>query len=285
MKEPGFESVAIVGLGLMGGSVALALKRWGESVALTGIDNDATARAEAIKGGITASGDLHDIASADLIVLATPVRSIVEQLSVVGEYAKTGALILDLGSTKREIVAAMDSLPTRLNPVGGHPMCGKESASFRAADAELFKGAPFVLTPLPRTTPATLDKAQAFVRTLGAWPIDMNPERHDRIVAAVSHLPFAVAAALMILTTKMAQSDEMTFQLAAGGFRDSTRLAASDTRMMLDTLLTNHDNVSQLLRAFARELDMVADAIASGDESGLRAVLEGAARRRREMFR
>ncbi len=285
MKEPGFASAAIIGLGLMGGSIALALQALDETIAIVGIDNDANARAQAAQKGIAASADLRDIAGADLVVLAAPVRSILRLLPSVASHAKDGALVLDLGSTKREITAAMASLPERLNPIGGHPMCGKEVSGFHAADAKLYNSAVFVLTPLPRTTRDALDKAQSFVRMLGARPLLLEPARHDRIVALVSHLPFALAVALMTMATLSDQSDEVTYELAAGGFRDSTRLAASDTQMMLDTLLTNRDNVSELLRSCARELDGLADMIAHGNADALAPILESAAQRRREMFR
>jgi prephenate dehydrogenase len=285
MKEPDFKVVAIVGLGLMGGSIALALREQRPDAVVIGIDRDATARAQAARHGIDARADLGAVELADVIVLATPVRSILEQLPAVGERAKEGALILDLGSTKRAIVRQMESLPARVHPIGGHPMCGKELAGFQAADAGLYRNALFVLTPLARTTQQTVDRAKAFVSTLGARPMLLDADRHDRAVAAVSHLPFALAATLVNLTTQMSGSDSAVLALAASGFRDTSRLAASDTRMMVDTLLTNRDNVADMLRAFSRELESFADSVAAGDELAIERVLDRAGKRRREMFR
>ncbi len=285
MKEPDFKTVAIVGLGLMGGSMALALLERRPDATVIGIDRDPTARAQAARRGIDARADLGAVELADVIVLATPVRSILEQLPAVGERAREGAVVLDLGSTKREIVQQMDKLPSRVHPVGGHPMCGKESSGFQVAEAGLYRDAVFVLTPLARTTQQTVDRANAFVGLLGARPMLLDADRHDRAVAVVSHLPFALAATLVNLMLEMPRSENSMFALAAGGFRDTSRLAASDTRMMLDTLLTNRDNVSDVLRAFSREMDGLADSVAAGDEHAIELYLSRAAKRRREMFR
>jgi prephenate dehydrogenase len=285
MKEPDFTTVAIVGLGLMGGSMALALLEQRPQLRVVGVDREPTARAQATHRGIDAQADLSAVGAADVVVLATPVRSILEQLPAIGERAREGALILDLGSTKRDIVRAMDQLPHRVYPIGGHPMCGKESAGFQAAEAGLYRDTVFVLTPLAETTQQTVDRAKAFVGLLGARPIVLDADRHDGAVAAVSHLPFALAATLVNLTTEMSGSDSTMFQLAASGFRDTSRLAASDTRMMLDTLLTNRDNAAMMLRAFSRELNSLADSVAAGDEHALELVLDRAGKKRREMFK
>jgi prephenate dehydrogenase len=285
MKEPDFKTVAIVGFGLMGGSMALALLEQRPHLAVIGVDRDAAARANADRRGIDTKADLGAVEAADIVVLATPVRSILEQLPAVGERAKEGALIIDLGSTKRDIVHEMDKLPQRVHPIGGHPMCGKELAGFQAAEAGLYRDTVFVLTPLARTTQQTVDRAKAFVGLLGARPIILDADAHDRAVAAVSHLPFTLAATLVNLTTEMSGSESTMFSLAAGGFRDTSRLAASDTRMMLDTLLTNRDNVADMLRAFSRELNRLADSVAAGDERALELFLDRAGKRRREMFK
>lgn len=285
MKEPDFETVAIIGLGLMGGSMALALLEKQPDAKVIGIDRDSTARAQAVRRGIDGQADLRAVELADIIVLATPVKSILDQLPAVGERAKEGALILDLGSTKREIVHAMEKLPSRVHPIGGHPMCGRESAGFQMAEPGLYREAVFVLTPPKRTTQEAIDRGKAFVGLLGAHPMLLDADRHDRAVAAVSHLPFALAATLVNRTMQMSGSDSTMLTLAAGGFRDTTRLAASDTRMMLDTLLTNRDNVADDLRAFSRELDVLAALVAAGDEAALELVFDRAAKQRREMFK
>jgi prephenate dehydrogenase len=279
-------TVAIVGLGLMGGSLALALRAKNAGAKIIAIERDVETRTQAIARGAVdqASADLTLAARSDLIVLATPVRTIVDLLQRVGMIARPNAIVMDLGSTKQQIVLAMEALPAHVQAIGAHPMCGKETAGFHAADADLFRDAAFVLTPLARTTPQTLAFAQSFAETLGARPVVIDAARHDRIVAAISHLPFALAATLMTTAAEFAREDEMLFALAASGFRDTSRLAASDTTMMLDTLLTNRENIANSTRTYSRHLGTLADALERGDETTLRAALESAAEKRRGMF-
>lgn len=278
-------TLAIVGLGLMGGSLALALRQTGACRRILGITRNPATRAQAVSRGAVdkASGDLALVAEADVIVLATPVRTILEQLPRVGAMARQGAIVMDLGSTKLAITHAMEGLPAYVEPIGAHPMCGKEQSGFNAADADLYRGAVFVLTPLARTSPEALACAEALATAVGARPLVLDPAHHDRIVALISHLPFALACALMIMADEFARMDEMVYHLAATGFRDTSRLAASDTTMMLDILMTNRDPVVQALRVYTQHLAELADRIAASDEVGLRDLLERAASKRRAL--
>ncbi len=287
MRELHDSTVAIVGLGLMGGSLALALRERNACNKIIGITRDPSTRERAMTRGIldAASADLSLASEADVIVLATPVRTIIEQMPRVGEIARDGAILIDLGSTKREIVRAMEKLPTSLQPMGGHPMCGKEISGFDAAEANLYQNAIFVLTPLARTSPQTISLAEALARTLGARPLILDPERHDRIVAAISHLPFALAATLMTTADEFSRKDDLVYALAASGFRDASRLAASDIEMMLDILLTNSENVAGLMRAYSRHFAELADLIYEQDEKAVQAILQNAATKRQALFR
>lgn len=278
-------TLAIVGLGLMGGSLALALRQTGACRRILGITRNPATRAQAVSRGAVdkASGDLALVAEADVIVLATPVRTILEQLPRIGAMARQGAIVMDLGSTKLAITHAMEGLPAHVEPIGAHPMCGKERSGFNAADADLYRGAVFVLTPLARTSPETLACAEALATAVGARPLVLDPAHHDRVVALISHLPFALACALMIMADEFARVDEMVYHLAATGFRDTSRLAASDTTMMLDILMTNRDPAVQALRVYAQHLAELADRIAAGNEVGLRDLLERAASKRRAL--
>jgi prephenate dehydrogenase len=271
----------------MGGSLALALRARNACRRLIAITSNAATREQLVARRIAdeASADLHSASTADAIVLAAPVRAIIEALPRVGALAREGAIIFDLGSTKRDIVRAMEQLPARVQVIGAHPMCGKESSGFAAADAELYRGAVFILTPLARTAPETLAFAQSFAEVLGARPLVLDAERHDRIVAAISHLPFSVAAALMTTALALARDDDLVWTLAASGFRDTSRLAASDVTMMREILLTNSDNIADALRVYARHLDALANAISTRDETALNALLTRAAEQRRAMFR
>ncbi|CAG0945141.1 prephenate dehydrogenase [Anaerolineae bacterium] len=275
--------VAIVGLGLMGGSLALALR--GRCANIVAIDHDERTLDQARPFIGETSTDLSLARTADVIVLAMPVRAIIEQMPRIGELAREDAIVLDLGSTKREVVRAMENLPAHIQAIGAHPMCGKETSGFDSADANLFCNAPFVLTPLARTPASLVTRLSSLITHLGARPLILDAARHDKIVAAISHLPFALAAALMMTAGESAHEDDLVFALAANGFRDTSRLAASDPTMMLDILLTNRDNVAEAIRAGARNLETLADAIERGDEISLHAMLQSAAEQRRGLFK
>ena len=280
-------TIAIVGLGLMGGSLALALRARRACRAILGVTRNAALGARAVAEGIVdqASTTLDLIGAADVVILAMPVRTIIDQLPRVGQAAREGAVVMDIGSTKRRIVLAMEGLPAHVQPIGAHPMCGKEQAGFDAADADLYKNAVFVLTPLARTSSSTVAFARALASAIGARPMLLDADRHDAIVAATSHAPFALAAALMMMADELAHADAELYRLAAGGFRDTSRLAASDTTMMLDILLTNGENVVGLLRDCSRRLAGLAQLVEDGDEQTLRILLERAAASRRQLFR
>ena len=287
MKALQDSAVAIVGLGLMGGSLALALREQNVCRKIIGVTRNPRTRAEALARGVVdaASADLGLVAEADVVVLATPVRTILSQLPQVGAVARAGTVVMDFGSTKRDIVAAMQSLPPHIEPIGAHPMCGKETSGFESSEASLYRDAAFVLTPLGRTSPQTLALAESLAAALGAHPIVLDAARHDRIVAAVSHLPFALSAALTATADELARADDQVSSLAASGFRDTSRLAASDVTMMLDILLTNRENVTDLLRTCGHYLDELANLIAAGEEPALRLRLERASESRRGWFK
>ncbi len=264
-------SLAIVGMGLMGGSLALAVRARADHI--TGIDSDERARQIALERGLvdSATDDLYSgVNRADVVILATPVRVIVELLRMqLGSYLRSNTLIVDIGSTKQDIVDAMAALPIGVNAVGGHPMTGKENGGIDEADGSLYRNRPFVLCPSRRTTPAARLRARAFVESLGALPIEMDAERHDHIVAGISHLPYLLSATLVATIANRAQDDATFWALAAGGFRDTSRLAASDVTMMGDILSTNTQAVATLLAQFRMQLAMLETMLIAGDEERL----------------
>jgi prephenate dehydrogenase len=192
-------------------------------------------------------------------------------------------VLMDLGSTKAHIVARMAALPDHVQPLGGHPMCGKEVSGIEAADPALYRGHTFVLTPLPRTSEAALAQGHALVEAAGGRPLILPPERHDRLVAAVSHLPYLLACGLVGTAEAMASADPLVWDVAASGFRDTSRLAASDVTMMLDILLTNREPVLEALGNCSAWLDDLARLVEGKDEEGLRSALTAARKRRTEM--
>lgn len=276
--------LAIVGLGLMGGSLALAMRAHADFI--SGVDGDENARADAIARGMVdcATADLQQgVNQADVVILAAPVRAIVEMLNMrIGSYLRSNTLLIDIGSTKQDIVDSMASLPIGVNAVGGHPMTGKENGGIQESDATLYRGRPFVLCPSRRTTPAARLHALAFVETLGAVPIEMDAERHDQIVAGISHLPYLLSATLVATIANQARDDAAYWELAAGGFRDTSRLAASDVTMMGDILSTNTQAVATLLAQFRMQLAMLETMLIAGDDHRLGESLQPIREARRE---
>ena len=263
--------LAVVGLGLMGGSLALALR--GHAKRITGVDKCALTREYALRHGVVdcATADLYaGVRDADVVLLALPVKAIIDTLRLhIGTYLRSNTLLLDIGSTKQDIVDAMATLPIGVKAMGGHPMTGKEQNGIEASDAALFRDRPFVLCPFRRTTPAAREGALALVESLGALPIIMDAERHDQIVAGISHLPYLLSATLVATIKNQADHDQAYWELAAGGFRDTSRLAGSDVTMMGDILGTNTKAVATLMAQFRMQLAMLETMLISGDEDRL----------------
>lgn len=269
----GFQArhLSIVGLGLMGGSMAMALRDYADKI--TGVDLSASTRDYALSHGIVdeATNELYaGVNHADVVILAAPVRVILDMLHMrVGSYLRSNTLVIDIGSTKQDIVEAMAKLPIGVNAIGGHPMTGKENSGIEESDATLYRNRPFVLCQSRRTTPAARLRALSLVETLQAVPIEMEAERHDQIVAGISHLPYLLSAMLMATISNQAENDPAFWELAAGGFRDTTRLAASDVTMMGDILSTNTKAVATLLAQFRMQLAMLEIMLISGDDQRL----------------
>lgn len=237
-------TVHIVGLGLMGGSLAMALRGkvgrlTAEDIA-SGVIEEATAR-----GVIDGVGTVNE---ADVVVLAVPTHliiSLIPQLPI-----RPGALVIDLGSTKTRICQALDRLPPGVMAVGGHPMCGLAENGYRNAIPTLYQGARFVLCETRRTTDEARLIAEALVRAVGAQPLWMDRTRQDRLTALTSHLPHLLSFALMRLAMDGAAEDSALLELAAGGFDGATRLARTDAAMIVGMFSTN----AELLRETAARL-------------------------------
>ncbi|MCI0521925.1 MAG: prephenate dehydrogenase/arogenate dehydrogenase family protein [Chloroflexi bacterium] len=271
-------NIAIVGLGLMGGSLALALR--GRCAWLAGVDPDpqALAAARQFQAVDLATHDAAEaLPRAEVVILAAPARAIIRLLSALPGLHPGAPIVLDVGSTKAHILRAMEALPERFDPIGGHPMCGKEQAGIAYAEAALFEGAPFAFTPLARTSPAARDFCQRLAALLGARPLWLDGETHDRWTAATSHLPYLLANALAGSVPLEAAP------LVGPGYRSASRLAASSTRMMADILATNRANVLVALHTFQERLALLEASLAGGDEAGLGSLLADGAERQRAM--
>jgi len=277
MKKLSDCRVTVIGLGLMGASLCMDLIENNLCKEVRGVDRHTGTVLQAFLSGAVdlATDDLvTGVQGADIVILSTPVRTIVKLLEDIAPHLWPGTVIMDMGSTKREIYAALEKLPENVQPVGAHPMTGKETAGFTAAEPGLYGDATWVLSPLARTSSDALELAHELAYAVGAKPVVLEPERHDRLVASISHLPYLVASALVDTVAMLGESDPQVWQLAAGGFRDTSRVAASDTRMFIDILLTNRAIVLEQLENFAGQIEHLRQIVAHADEETLRSELE-----------
>jgi prephenate dehydrogenase len=280
--EPDFSlsqaHLAFIGLGLMGGSLALALQ--GKCAGLQAYDPNKVTIHLAQQRHIVdvASQNMAEaLAGADVIILAAPVCAILEGLEAIDDQFPGSAIVMDLGSTKQEIVHAMLGLPKRFDPIGGHPMCGKENLGLENAEAGLFQEAPFALTPLERTSDIAKQLAEELVWAVGARPVWLDAGTHDRWTAATSHLPYLAAAALTLAVPDEARP------MVGTGFRSTTRVAATRPDMMLDVIKTNRENLLLLLKSLKTEIDQLEKWLEGEDYQDLYQALLRSSRKQREM--
>ena len=268
--------ICVIGLGLMGGSLALALRG---QAALVGVDAAADARRQALQSGVfdrITDNPAEALPDADAVILATPVRSILHLLAQLPALRPDGCLVLDVGSTKGDITRAMAALPEPFEAIGGHPMCGKETAGFAAATPDLYRHQTFILCRNDRTTPRVETLALDLIRQLGAQPLFLPADAHDTLVAATSHLPYVIAAVLMQAVATL--DDDRLWSVSASGLRDTARLAGSDPQMMLDILLTNRPAVLAQLDQYQAHLAELKSLLLNGDEAALSQWLTAAQR-------
>ena len=260
------EQILIVGTGLIGGSVGLALHR-DTDTRVIGFDSDAgnAERARDMGAVDEVVGDPSAGAEhADVVVIATPVGEILGAIGAVAKTAQPGTVVTDVGSTKSAIVAqALGVLGPDRPFVGGHPMAGTEGEGIGAARGDLFDGALWILTPTEATDSAAFRRVNALAGGLGARTLALDPDAHDQLVARVSHLPYAIATALMALAGE--DGDTRVFDAAAGSFRDVTRTAGSNPRIWHDILATNRLAVGAEIARMVSKLETMRSALEAGD--------------------
>jgi len=250
--------MAIIGLGLIGGSMGLALKRAKADVEVVGFARRPGVASRAIELGAAdrTEGSLSStVKGADLVLIATPVMAMKAILAEIGESLNDGCIVTDVASTKAQVMGwAEESLPLGVSFIGGHPMAGKETSGIEAADADLFRGCTYCLVPGPSATKGAIDTLEDLVKKIGAKPLFIDAATHDSLVAAISHLPMIISAALVSMTTKSPSWPEMA-KLAASGFRDLTRLASGSPEMSRDICLTNKGPILRWLDEYIQELE------------------------------
>ncbi len=273
-----FNRAAIIGVGLIGGSLGLAMHEKSLVAETLGIGRNPENLNKALEFQAvhSVSMDFCEISQCDLVILATPVNTTLKLLKDIAPHLKPGALVTDVGSTKVQIVTdAGKSLPPEVTFIGGHPMAGSEKGGIEGADPYLFENAFYVLTPEQRTAEEQLNKLKLLVEKIGAKPVIMEPKEHDLSVAAVSHLPHLLAATLINSLFDYQDADKMAL-LAAGGFRDTTRIAAGSPDMWRDIFLTNRDFILQAINIFKVRLDEMQMAIDNSEEQNIYNLLERA---------
>lgn len=266
-EAPVFEKIGIVGLGLIGGSIALAAREIWPTSLVIGVDSkdvlETAMRLHAIDVG---ADDLIVLAEADVVVLAAPARQNVALLAELDENVRQPAVVTDTSSTKRVIVTAARGLPPRFAFVGGHPLAGAAKGGIEHARADLFRGRPWLLTPSSdrgEEAASALDRLSAFVRALGAEPRVVDVDAHDRVLAFLSHLPQLTASALMQVVGDAV--GESGLELSGRGLADTTRLASSPAGIWRDIVATNADEVGPALDALIAVLRDLRGDLASGD--------------------
>jgi prephenate dehydrogenase len=274
MTSPNSRQAHVVGLGLIGASVALALNETGWTV--TGVDShDATTMA-AIESGVVSGSELRP--DVDLVVIATPAGSVARLANeVLAQLSDPDVVVTDVAGVKGSIVAQV----TDERFLGGHPMAGSELRGLSGARADLFRGSTWVLTPTDRTSPTTYSALHGILREIGANVVAVGADDHDRLVAIASHVPHLLAGSLMNEASQVAEQDAVLLQLAAGGFRDMTRIAAGDPGIWPDILFENRDAVVQSLEALEVRLQGLRAALLDdGRDVILESLLSAASARR-----
>ena len=284
MKETDFlrdQNIAIIGLGLMGASIAMGLR--GHCKSILGSDNDPlTCQIATAKEMVdSASTDLRQILpQADILIIATPVSAALEIISTLpGIHNGSKLIVTDVTSTKEQIMQALDSLPSNFDVIGGHPICGKEKLGICHAEKEMLYDCTYTLTLSERTSARTKSLLTQLVEAIGGNPLWIDAVKHDQMLAKTRHAPHLLAVALLHATeTKLSK-------LKAGGFSSATRLSATPTSMMLPMVMTNAENTIAALEAVQHEIDKILTLMKTGDNEKLEILLDASKAKREEMMR
>jgi prephenate dehydrogenase len=269
--------ISIVGLGLIGASLAKALK---DTAQIIGVDMNRHTVQTAIDDGVISQGGtgLAEVAGSDMVIIAVPVMSIVETATGIIRYIGEGTIVTDTGSTKARIVRSIDMVWPSF--VGSHPIAGKENPGYDSSQADLFRSAMTIITPSPATSSACMEKVKWLWESCGSLTSTMDPERHDELMAIISHMPHLLSYVSMSMTDKLRIQKE----LLGAGFRDFTRIAASDPIMWRDIFLDNKGNILPLVDRYIEDLKKVRGIIEQGRGKELEDTLFALAQIRRGLY-
>lgn len=269
------QNITIIGLGLIGGSIGLALKKWSadndNALKITGFDSDMQHQetARRLKAVDEANWSLPDaLIDADIVIVATPVGAMKQIFEDIGPHLKLNAIVTDTGSTKADVMEWAKVLPGHVSFIGGHPMAGK-SESIEAATADLFDGASWIVCPSPSASELAIKNVMGLIAAANAEAYFVEPEEHDSYVAGISHLPFVVAATLVKATTTDKVWRDMS-TMASSGFRDTTRLALGSPEMHRDITMTNRESLGRWIDTMIGSLTDFRELLRDGDEDEIR---------------
>jgi len=263
-EESDFKKITIIGVGLIGGSLGLALKKKNPKFKITGIDKleiieKAIARGAIDEGTINLENGIKE---ADIIIIATPVKTIIDLLPRINPFIKKGCIVTDTGSTKGQIVETADKILSKdVYFIGGHPIAGSEKYGIDSADPHLFQDKTYILTPTNDTNLLALKKTFLLIKIIDAKRLILDPLEHDRIVGAVSHLPQIMAVSLINMIGELGQQEnnDHYFKAIGEGFKDMTRIASSPYKMWEDICETNQENILEMIQEFGNYLRMIED--------------------------
>ncbi len=280
-----FNKVTSLGVGLIGGSLAKALKANNPALEITGAGRSRETLELALRTGVIdhIAQDLSQaVGNADLVVLASPVGTFKQIVTEIGPKMKRGAILTDVGSVKGELVGNMEALlPSGIHFVPGHPIAGKEKHGVAEASETLFRGAKCILTPTAKTDPQALETVKAFWLAAGANVVLMDADAHDHIFAAVSHLPHAASFAMVTTAAGFSMGQENYINFSGAGFRDFTRIAASSPEMWRDICLLNGKNIIEMIEQYQVALTRIKNAIKRQDAAQLEKLFQSASELRR----
>jgi prephenate dehydrogenase len=275
-----FNKVTIIGVGLIGGSLAKVMKAQKLAGEIHGAGRSRETLERAIKLGVIdhmGQSSSHAVEHADLVVLATPVGTFESIVREIAQHMKEGAILTDVGSVKGDLVRTIECiLPKGVHYVPGHPIAGREKHGIEAATETLFQGAKCIVTPTERTEAQALDAIKALWNAAGMNVVTMGPEQHDHIFAAVSHLPHAAAYAMVSTVAEFSSGTDNYITFSGAGFRDFTRIAASSPEMWRDICLLNGKNIVEMIERYQFSLNRIKRAIKHQDGRRLEALFRAA---------